>query len=434
MNASESASSKTRDLLSIASVPLIMTLGNSMFIPVLPNIQAKLGLTSLQTSFIITAYAITAILLIPVAGLLSDRYGRKKVMIPSLIITAVGGLICGFAALFSAQAAYIFILLGRFVQGIGASGAFPIVLPLVGDLFRDDKEISKGLGLIETANTFGKVLSPVLGSALALWAWYIPFFSIPLLCAVSLVLLLVFLNVPKAEGKPPGWSSLIRPVIKTLKEEKRWLVPIFISGGILMFVLFGFLFHLSSLLEERFAIDGIVKGLLLAIPLLGLCLASYATGKLAGSNKTVKKVLAVVGLAAGTAAMLAVAWIVPYTVVVWLALFSAAGIGFGIALPVLDALITEGIDKSQRGAVTSLYSSMRFIGVAAGPPVTALLAAAGHAAIFYTYAALCAVSAVVVWVWIKPKQRSGTKEERKDEPKDEKEAWFGPGGRARAKT
>ncbi|WP_347836571.1 hypothetical protein [Gracilibacillus sp. JCM 18860] len=46
-----------------------------------------------------------------------------------------------------------------------------------------------------------------------------------------------------------------------------------------MFVLFGFLFHLSTLLEDRYLIDGVRKGLYLAIPLLFLCLASYGAGK-----------------------------------------------------------------------------------------------------------------------------------------------------------
>lgn len=408
MPANESATAKNRDLLSIASVPLIMTLGNSMFIPVLPVIQGKLGLSSLQTSLVITAYAITAILLIPLAGLLSDRFGRKKIMIPSLVVTAAGGLICGLAALFSANAAYALILLGRFVQGIGASGAFPIVLPLVGDLFRDEKDVSRGLGLIETANTFGKVLSPVIGSALAVWAWYAPFFAVPLLCAVSVILLLLFLKAPPSENKPPAFKELLRPVLQVMKRKKRWLLPIFASGGILMFVLFGFLFHLSSMLEDRFGINGIMKGLLLAVPLLFLCLASYVTGKFVGQNKPAMKRLSVFGLALGAAAMLGVAWIVPVTIFVWSAFFTMAGIGFGIALPALDALITEGIEKEQRGAVTSLYSSMRFIGVAAGPPATALLVKGGHGAVFYTYAALCAAAGFVALIWIKPGKGAGT--------------------------
>lgn len=408
MSGKESAAFKRRDLWSIASVPLIMTLGNSMFIPVLPNIQTKLGLSSLQTSLIITAYAVTAILLIPFAGLLSDRFGRKKVIIPSLIVTAAGGLICGFAALFTAQAAYALILLGRLVQGIGASGAFPIVLPLVGDLFKDEKEVSKGLGLIETANTFGKVLSPVLGAALALWAWYAPFFSIPLLCAVSVALLLLFLKAPKAEGESPGWRELIRPIADVLKRKKRWLLPIFACGGVLMFVLFGFLFQFSTMLEERFHLDGIVKGLLLAVPLLFLCMATYGAGKLIGRNKSGMKWAAVAGLAASGLAMAAIARIVPAGVAAWIFWFSAAGAGLGVALPAFDALLTEGIDKAQRGAITSIYSSMRFIGVAAGPPVTAMLAGGGHAAIYATYASLCAVAILLSLIWIRPGQGSKT--------------------------
>ena len=72
-------------IVSMASIPLVMTLGNSMLIPVLPILERKVGITSFQSSMIITSYSIAAVFLIPVAGYLSDRYGRKMVIIPSLI-------------------------------------------------------------------------------------------------------------------------------------------------------------------------------------------------------------------------------------------------------------------------------------------------------------------------------------------------------------
>ena len=56
-----------------------------------------------------------------------------------------------------------------------------------------------------------------------------------------------------------------------------------------------------------------------------------------------------------------------------IALFLICGSGIGMALPSLDALITKTFDQTIRGAITSIYSSMRFIGVALGPPVIALL-------------------------------------------------------------
>lgn len=55
-----------------------MTLGNSMLLPILPQISKELGVSAFGVSMIITVYGLIAILMIPVAGYLSDRLGRKK--------------------------------------------------------------------------------------------------------------------------------------------------------------------------------------------------------------------------------------------------------------------------------------------------------------------------------------------------------------------
>lgn len=181
-------------IVSLTSIPLIMTLGNSMLIPVLPILEDKVGITSFQSSMIITSYSVAAIFLIPVAGYLSDRFGRKIVILPSLILALIGGLIAGFAS-WKMDDPYAMIIAGRIIQGIGAAGAMPIVLPLVGDLYQDDDEkISSTLGIIETSNTFGKVLSPILGSLFAAFIWFLPFFSISALSLISIVLIFSLLK------------------------------------------------------------------------------------------------------------------------------------------------------------------------------------------------------------------------------------------------
>src|SRR5690625_3896234 len=256
------------------------------------------------------------------------------------------------------------ILIGRILQGIGASGAMPIVLPLVGDIFRKDEEASATLGIIETSNTAGKVLSPILGSALTLIVWYMPFFSIPVFCAIS-VLIVIFLNKNKKnnEEEPMPFKDYWDLIKEVFRNHKRWLIAIFIIGAILMFILFGFLFYLSSILEDKFEIDGIKKGLLLAIPLLALSLSSYFTGKKIKDNLQVMKWVTFIGIVLAGASVAVISFMSHFIYLI--IIFLVCGTGIGMALPSLDALITKSIDKTIRGAITSIYSSMRFIGVAA---------------------------------------------------------------------
>ncbi|RTE10931.1 MFS transporter [Paenibacillus whitsoniae] len=398
-------SKKTRDLIAIASIPLIMTLGNSMFIPVLPSIRSELKISSFQVSLLITIYSAVAILLIPIAGYFSDRFGRKKVIIPSLVLAGIGGLISGLGAWWMDQP-YAIIMIGRFLQGIGAAGAFPIVIPLVGDMFKSDDEVSKGLGLIETANTFGKVLSPILGSALALVVWFLPFLAIPVLCAASLVMVVFLVKVPddKKQQAPLPFSTFFQSLIHIFKKKGRWLYGIFAIGGICMLVIFSTLFYLSDILEDEYNLHGILKGCVLAIPLAALCLSSYLTGKVIGKNKPRMKWMnfGSIVIMTGTLILCGLGGSI-FLLMVWI---SVCGIGIGGALPCLDAMITEGIEKEQRGSITSIYSSMRFIGVAAGPPLASVLMRASTAAMFYTISGACLIAAVLALLTIHPSKNA----------------------------
>ncbi|MCK6074138.1 MFS transporter [Paenibacillus silvae] len=394
-------SDKKWDLVALASIPVIMTLGNSMLIPILPQIERELKVSSFKVSMLITVYAVVAILLIPLAGYLSDRFGRKVVIIPSLIIAAVGGGGAGAAAwMMEGDIAYWTILAGRFLQGIGAAGAFPIVIPLVGDMFKDEDQVSKSLGIIETSNTFGKVLSPILGAALAVWLWYSPFLAIPVLCLISLLLVIFLVKTPKRSEKPPTFSEFIASIRGVLKQKGRWLYALFAIGGICMFLLFGVLYYLSETLESEFALKGVVKGLVLAIPLAALCLASFFAGKWIGKNKSKMKWLGFTGLALVTVSLGIIGMFDNIYVVV--GLFTLGSVGIGAALPCLDTLITEGVHKKQRGTITALFSSMRFIGVSLGPPVVSLLIGANHFLLFGILAASGAVGALLTLLAVKP--------------------------------
>ena len=386
-------------IVSLSSIPLVMTLGNSMLIPVLPSMEKELSITSFQTSMVITVYSIVAIFLIPVAGYLSDHIGRKKVIIPSLIIAGIGGLVSGFAA-WKLEDAYWIILAGRALQGVGAAGAAPIVMPLVGDMFKSEDDVSCCLGLIETSNTFGKVLSPILGAFLAGFIWFLPFFSFPIFCAISVLMIIFLVKCPKTTNKPIPFKDFFINVKKTFTEKGRWLYAIFFIGGILMLVLFGILFYLSEIFEKEYGIKDVKKGFFLALPLGALCLSSFISGKVIKKNKVLMKWITFAGIVA-TALSIGALW---FSIKLWymITMFLISGVGIGAGLPCLDALITEGVEKEERGTISSIYSSMRFIGVAAGPPIIALLLKNGTHWIFILLGSLSVLAALCALVAIKP--------------------------------
>lgn len=359
-------------IISLTSIPLIMTLGNSMFIPVLPKLEEKVGISSFQSSMIITSYSVAAIFLIPVAGYLSDRFGRKAVILPSLVFALIGGLIAGFAS-WKMDDPYTVIIIGRILQGIGAAGAMPIVLPLVGDLYQgDDEKTSATLGIIETSNTFGKVLSPILGSIFAAILWFLPFFSISVLSLISFALIFFFVKPPKEKDEPVKLKEFLRSTKKVFKAEGKWLYTIFLNGVLVMLILFSMLFFLSENLEKVHDIKGVKKGFVLAIPLLLLCIASFISGrKIKGDLARIKKII-MIGLIAMSVSIVFVGF-TNKKLILLLVVTSIVGTAIGALLPALDAIITENIQKELRGTVSSFYSSARFIGVAAGPPIMSLV-------------------------------------------------------------
>ena len=169
-----------------------------------------------------------------------------------------------------------------------------------------------------------------------------------------------------------------------------------------MFVLFAVLFYLSDTLEKVYDVKDVKKGLFLAIPLGGLCLASYITGKLIKENKVLMKWITLGGMILLAASIAALS----FSKAMWfmIALFVLSGIGIGVGLPCLDAFITSGIEKQERGTVSSIYSSMRFIGVAAGPPVMAIMMKYAENSLFYIVSGLSVIAAITTFFAIKPEK------------------------------
>ena len=399
-----SQGSKTLELPVIAAIPLVMVLGNSMIVPVLPTMEEKLNLTQFQVSLIITAFSFAAGLIIPLVGYLSDRFGRKVIIVPALILYGLGGVSAGVAAWLMSDA-YSIILISRIIQGIGAAGTAPIAMALIGDLYSGGKE-SKALGLIEATNGLGKVLSPILGSLIALLVWYAVFFAFPVLCFLTALAVWIFVK----ESNPPKAKPLkqyISSIKEIFKKQGSWLITAFVVGSTGLFILFGVLFYLSDVLETSYKVDGMLKGLILAIPLMGTVTTSYITGGRIKQNKPLMRKLMLIGLLLMTGSLVAVAFFKQIYIMV--GLLTVSSIGNGLVLPCLNTLITGAVAKSERGMITSLYNSLRFLGVAVGPPVFGWLMEISHRFMFLSVAGLAALICVLTFFLIKPGAGKKTK-------------------------
>jgi ACDE family multidrug resistance protein len=378
-------------ITAIGSIPLILVLGNSMLIPILPKMKTELNITQFQTSLIITVFSIAAAISIPILGYLSDRFSRKAVIIPALILYGSGGLLAGAAAAWFSNP-YTWILAGRVLQGMGAAGTAPIAMALAGDLFKGGEQ-SKVLGLVEASNGFGKVISPIIGSLLALLFWYAAFFAFPIFCLLSVLMTIIFIKEKKAEKEPPPVGKYVKGLVSVFKTEGRWLFAAYLTGASCLFTLFGVLFYISDLLEKEHHIDGLLKGAILAIPLLFMTTTSYFTGSNIGKKMPLMKALIVIGCLLMTASF---ASLVFFTKLIpFLAVLVVSSIGTGLVLPCINSFITGSVPSDRRGFVTSLYGSVRFLGVAIGPPIFTTLIGWSRTGMFLSTAGLTLLCALL---------------------------------------
>ncbi|MGE5583709.1 MAG: MFS transporter [Bacillota bacterium] len=385
-------------------VPFIMVLGNSMLIPVLPKIREELHIGLVQVGLLITVFSIPAGMVIPLAGMLSDRVGRKTIMFPALLVYGIGGLLAGLFALLFKEKSFPLIIGARVIQGIGAGGTYQLGMALAGDLIQSS-ERSKILGLLEASNGLGKVVSPLAGAAVALITWYTPFFVYGVL-AIPVGFLIFFMvkeDIEKLKKQVQPIPKYLQDLGKIFKTKGLSLFIAFGSGFLALFALFGLLSFFSDVLEKQFRIGTFPRGLILGIPVLLMAITAYVLGTVMQ-----KKMTSILKWAAVTGLFFLAAGLVLFSQeksVLWLIMASSIlGLGTGAVLPSLNTLITSSAPKTERGLVTCLYGTVRFFGVAIGPPLFGLAEKVSKPPVFFTAAGLCVLFGVLFLILVNPKK------------------------------
>jgi MFS family permease len=144
-----------RVLAILSSIATMVMYAETMLIPALPDLINEFSVTYSMSSWILSAYLIPGAVMTPIAGKLSDIYGKKKVLLVIMAIYAIGIAMAGFV-----EDIYL-LLISRAIQGIGIS-MFVIAFSIIRDQFPRDK-ISIGQGIISSMFASGAVLGLLMG-------------------------------------------------------------------------------------------------------------------------------------------------------------------------------------------------------------------------------------------------------------------------------
>ncbi|MFB6156245.1 MAG: MFS transporter [Haloferacaceae archaeon] len=354
----------------VAATAVLAPLDVVLVGPALPAIASAFDVGSARAGLVITAYAAPGVVAAPLVGLLADRAGRRRVLVPCLVLFGVAGVGVGLVSDFR------LVLALRFVQGcVGGSILASLALTLAGDFYEGPRR-NAVVGFVSAAVTVSAAVLPAVGGALAARSWRAVFYVYALSAVVGVA---VYLGLPEPrlgdrEGSTSAGGSYLRDALDAIPLDRA--LGLYGAGLVGYTLFFGALLTaVPFLLSTSYGLgSGRIGALLTAVSLLGAAVA-LGNGRLTRYRSSTE--LLVLGLGCYGCG-LAATWLVGSTagLVAALGLF---GIGHGLAQPSLAAAL-GGLGPGRfRGGVMSLRTSVVLAAQAVGPPLfTAPAAALGY--------------------------------------------------------
>jgi len=218
------------------AIPLLMLniflifMGIGLVIPVIPKYMTELGISGSVVGLMVAAFSLTQLLFSPMAGRLSDKLGRKKIIVAGMLVFALSEWMFGVANSME------LLFAARMLGGLGAALIMPAVMAYTADMTTDE-ERARGMGLINAAITTGFIIGPGIGGYLAELGLRVPFYAAAV-AGVAAAALTAFI-LPESRAAAPSKS----PIRAREKKESLWSMlrqsyrePYFLSL-ILVFVL-----------------------------------------------------------------------------------------------------------------------------------------------------------------------------------------------------
>jgi MFS family permease len=331
-------------------------LGSGLVSPVLDSLIGPLGTSAARIGLMISVFTAPSIAIIPVAGLLADRLGRRPVLVGSLVLFGVAGPAVALTTEFRA------VLALRLLQGVAFGGIMPIVTIGIGDLYAGGNETA-AQGIRLAGSGFVSTLFPLLSGLLVVVAWQYPF----ALYAVALpiaVLVACWYDDPTTSTSSDGdgrtasateggtesdGPSRGRALLAVLR--RRRVVALVIARGLPTVIWIGFLTYNSLVVVRLMNGAPAHAGFLVAAGSITFGAAASQAGRLADLFDSQFGPLLVANACLGGGF---VGFLLAPTLPLTGLGVAVVGIGFGLTLALYRSAITGLVDDSLRGSLVSL--------------------------------------------------------------------------------
>ncbi|MFI9826552.1 DHA2 family efflux MFS transporter permease subunit [Streptomyces sp. NPDC051913] len=393
-----------------ALVASMLTLGfdTTILNVALPTMAADLGASTGEQQWMADAYVVVFAALMLPAGLLGDRFGRRRMLITGLVIFLAGSLIGALAGDVN------WVIAARAVMGVGAALVTPLALSVLPTLFSRDEQ-PKATAIVSAASALGLPLGPIIGGWLLNHFWWGSVFLVNVPMAAIGIVACVFLLPETRDPASPrvdalataltatGLGALVYAIIEAptrgwgdplvvatlvasvalitalVLRERRSARPMLdmtllahrgflfntIAATLVMFVLSGLLFVLPPYLQAVLGSDAFGTGLRLLPMMGGILIASRTAPQAAvrfGGRATVSAGLVVLAFAAFLGSRTTVDSGYAYTAL-WL---SVTGLGFGFALMPAMGNALGALPRDRAGSGSGLLMTLRQVGGAIG--------------------------------------------------------------------
>ena len=379
---------KNRSLLIIFLIVFVNLLGFGIIIPLLPFYAEHAGATPLAVGLLFAAYSVSQILATPVLGNLSDRYGRRPVLLLSLL-----GTVISFVLLALANVLWL-LFVARIVDGL-SGGNISTARAYISDV-TEEKDRARAYGLIGAAFGLGFIFGPALGGLLANFSFSAPATAAAALAALALALTWVALPeshhpAPLAEGRverrPSPWRELPRLLTRPVLGRLLLVNLLYWSA----FAVYETTFALFA--KARFGWGMSQVGYLLAaLGVVGALVQGGLIGMVVrhlGEKTTLAGGLFLAAAGLGAAAFLR-------SVPLFILMLLPAAVGAALSSPALIALISHTAGSAEQGRVQGVSGALESVGRVIGPVWGyGLLGAAGEGAAYFSAALVMLLGALI---------------------------------------